>query len=217
MARSVVLKGGPRCEACRQPPRWCICSGLGTLPCPLAVDVVQHFQEVHKPSSTGSLLLRTLPAARHHIYRHDAPLSQDAVQRDGHQLWIIHPAGDPLETPVAGDPPVQAVLLDASWSQARGMMRDCERWGRRVALPMAGESRYWLRTQNGEGRFSTFEAFLFLLEALGYRDVAAQHRAQFELHVYAGLRARGRIADAARYLESSPIRERYPVLLEQLR
>ena len=96
------------------------------------------------------------------------------------------------------------------------MMRAVEPWGRRVALPMTGESRYWLRSQAGEGKFCTVEALMFLLAALGVEKAHAQLRLQFELHVYAGLCARGAKARAAEYLAGSPVRTSLPGLVEEL-
>jgi hypothetical protein len=81
---------------------------------------------------------------------------------------------------------------------------------------MAGRSRYALRAQNGADRFSTFEALLFLLEALGRTETATALRAQFELHVYAGLCSRGRKVEAADYLAESPIRTAFPEVLAEL-
>ena len=80
---------------------------------------------------------------------------------------------------------------------------------------MAGRSRYALREQNGEGRFSTFEALLFLLEILGSAPGAGALRRQFELHVYAGLCSRGRKAEAAAYLADSPARDAFPEFLAE--
>ena len=67
------------------------------------------------------------------------------------------------------------------------------------------ESRFWLRSQQGEAQFSTIEALIFLLQACGLEPAATELQHQFELHVYAGLRARGRIDVAAQYLATSPI------------
>jgi len=64
--------------------------------------------------------------------------------------------------------------------------------------------------------YSTIEALLFLLSALGLSHVENPLRLQFELHVYAGLRARGAKADAEAFLADSPIREAFPALLHEL-
>ena len=108
------------------------------------------------------------------------------------------------------------LLLDGTWRQSGDMFRAVEGWGRKVSLPMTGESRYWLRTQAGEGKFCTAEALLFLLAALGLKQAEADLRLQFELHVYAGLCSRGAKALAAEFLADSPVRTELPDLIDQL-
>jgi DTW domain-containing protein YfiP len=107
-------------------------------------------------------------------------------------------------------------LLDGSWREAARMMHGVKTWGRLVSLPMTGPSRYLLRDQQGAGNYSTIEALLFLLEALGLKAEHTALRLQFELHVYAGLRARGEKASAEKFLADSPVREAFPELLAEL-
>jgi len=215
MARSVVLNQSPRCGRCHLPPRWCICAGLRPVDCPVKVDVLMHHMEVWRPSSTGHLISRVIPTANLHLFRRERPLEPGTILVPGKTLWILHPLGEPL--PAATAPAdLQVLLLDGTWRQAGEMMRAVEPWGRRVALPMTGESRYWLRTQAGAGKFCTVEALLFLLAALGLEQAHAQLRLQFELHVYAGLCARGAKAKAAEYLADSPVRAAMPELLAEL-
>jgi DTW domain-containing protein YfiP len=216
MARSVVLQGTDRCPRCELPPRWCICSAQRAEPCPVRVDVLQHVLEAHRPSSTGNLIPRVVAGARVFPYRRERPLVRAEFTRPGiDELWILHPHG---EEPPAAPPPadrIQVLLLDASWAQAGGMLAQVQDWGRRVRLPMAGASRYALRSQNGSDRFSSFEALLFLLAALGHAAAAAPLRLQFELHVYAGLCSRGRKAEAEAYLADSPVAVAFPELLAE--
>jgi DTW domain-containing protein YfiP len=216
MARSVVLNNSPRCERCHLPPRWCICAGLQAVECPLKVDILMHHMEAWRPSSTGHLISRVIPAAHVHLYRRERPLEPATILAPGKTLWILHPLGEPL--PADHPPPsdLQVLLLDGTWRQAGEMMRAVEPWGRRIALPMAGESRFWLRTQAGAGKFCTMEALLFLLAALGREKEHAQLRVQFELHVYAGLCARGAKARAAEYLAGSPLRTALPEVIDGL-
>jgi DTW domain-containing protein YfiP len=96
------------------------------------------------------------------------------------------------------------------------MMQAVVSWGRLVRLPAAGPSRYRLRAQPHEGNYSTIESLLFLLAALGLTREEAELRLQFELHVYAGLRARGAKAEADEFLADSPVRAAFPELLRQL-
>lgn len=222
MARSVVLQGTKRCERCELPPRWCVCAGQRVEACPLHVDVLQHALEAHRPSSTGNLIPRVVEGARVHLYRRERPLvKEEIVRAEAEELWILHPNGEELPELAGGGAArvcgrkLQVLLLDASWAQAGGMLAQVQDWGRRVRLPMAGRSRYALRAQNGDGRFSTFEALLFLLEARGEAEAAAKLRVQFELHVYAGLCSRGRKADAEAYLAESPARDAFPDVIAE--
>ncbi len=215
MGRSVVNNPTLRCTRCQQIPRWCVCEGLRTVDCPVAVDVMMHSREFFRPSSTGHLIQRVVAGARTHVYRHDVVPTRESVVRPGKDVWVLHPLGEPMP---AGPVPenVQVLLLDGSWGEAADMKKAVEGWGRRVSLPMTGKSRYWLRTQQGEGQFSTVEALLFLLDALGLKKEHDALRVQFELHVYAGLRTRGHSALAADFLATSPLREAMPEVIARM-
>ncbi len=214
MSRSVVLRKSLRCPRCQLAPRWCVCAGEREVSCPLRVDVLQHYMESYRPSSTGHLLARVMPGAGRHLFRADRPVALADIARSGRELWILHPNGEPL--PAGADPArLQVLLLDGTWVQAAEMARVAGPWGRRVSLPMSGRSRYWLRAQSGAGRFATAEALIFLLGALGLHDAQAQLRVQFELHVYASLCARGHKQRAADYLADSPLRAALPEVLER--
>jgi DTW domain-containing protein len=215
MARSVVLEGTRRCDRCRLAPRWCICAAYRAIVCPLAIDVLMHHREFHRPTSTGRLINRVIPESRNHLFRREAPPSREGIVRPGHTLWILHPRGEPL--PVGAAPAgVQILLLDGSWREAARMTRTVSSWGRLYRLPAAGGSRFGLREQPHEGKYSTVESLQFMLAALGLPAAAEQLRLQFELHVYAGLRARGAKVAAAKFLSESPIRAAFPDLLQQL-
>lgn len=219
MARSVVYAGTDRCGHCLLPPRWCVCEGIPTVINPLRVDILLHRREQWRPTSTGKLIERVFTGARSHVFRPDAIPEQAAVVLPGRELWILHPRGEPLENVTAPMPDpsrIQVLLLDGSWNEAGQMLRVVEKWGRPVRLSLAGTSRYWLREQQGEGQFSTVEALLHLLGALGQTEAEAQLRLHFELHVYASLRTRGHKGLAMEYLAKSPIRDSLPGLLERL-
>ncbi|HWA08116.1 MAG TPA: DTW domain-containing protein [Opitutaceae bacterium] len=215
MSRSVVRESAPRCERCRYAHRWCICEGFEAVACPLQVDVLIHHREFWRPTSTGRLINRVMPASRGHVFRHDLPLNRAAIVQPGRTLWILHPLGEalPAETAPAD---LQVLLFDGSWREAARMMHGAESWGRLVSLPLPGPSRYLLRDQQGAGKHSTIEALLGLLAALGLAEEHRRLQLQFELHVYAGLRARGEKAAAEKFLEDSPVRDAFPKLLATL-
>jgi DTW domain-containing protein YfiP len=198
------------------PPRWCICEAFQPVTCPLQIDVLMDHVEQWRPSSTGLLVSRIIPAARQHPFRRGVPLDPAAVRLPGKDFWILHPRGDPMPENASPEN-VQVLLLDGAWRETAIMFRKVESWGRKVRLPMTGESRYWLRTQAEGGRFSTMETLLFLLGAFGLEREQAQLRLQFELHVYAALLARGKMPEAANYLLHSPVRDALPELVAKLR
>lgn len=228
MGRSVVRAGAARCPRCSQPPRWCVCDAFPTVQTRLAVHVLIHRSERHKPSSTGTLVARAVAGAVCHVYqranRHfpASGLSADALEPD-RELWILHPCGEPL---LAGPPAAddargnctQILLLDGTWRQAGDMLRTVERRGRCVRLPdaAAAPSRYWLRDQPEPGHLSTSEALMGVLQAVGEPLAARQLRLHFELHVYATLLARGKREMAERYLGHSPLLTEGRDALDQL-
>lgn len=215
MARSVITESTVRCDGCRLTPRWCICAGYRAIASPLQVDVLIHRRELRRPTSTGRLINRVMPASRGHVFDRMVPLRRAAIVDPDRELWILHPRGDapPAEAAPAG---VQVLLLDGSWTEATSMFATVATWGRRIRLPMTGPNRYWLRGDRDGGRYSTAEALIFLLEALGRTNEAAQLRLQFELHVYAGLRTRGAKALADEFLATSPLPAAFPELMQQL-
>lgn len=215
MARSVILESTPRCEKCRCPPRWCICAGFQPVTCPLQVDVLIHKREYWRPTSTGRLINRVVVGSRGHLFRQDKPPARESVVLPDRELWILHPRGEAL--PAGANPAdVQVLLLDGSWSEAGSMLEVVGRWGRRVSLPPAGPSRYWLRDAPGAGKYATAEALLGLFAAFGLGEAGTKLRLQFELHVYAGLRTRGAKALADEFLATSPLRAAMPELLAKL-
>ncbi len=215
MGRSVVTRGTDRCEACQFAHRWCTCAGLRTLECPLQVDLLIHRREDFRPTSTSRLISRVMPAARRHLFSSDLPLDRERVVRPDRTLWILHPDG---ELPAANANPdvLQLLLLDGSWREAARMRRAVESWGRLIRIPPGAPSRFELRSQHNSDRYSTVETLLRVMGALNLPGAAKCLQTQFELHVYAGLRSRGALAEAARFLEESPLERELPEVLRAL-
>lgn len=219
MARSVILAGTIRCDGCCLPPRWCLCEALQPVDSPVAVDVLIHRRENWRPTSTGKLVARTLVGARTHVYQRVDPPTRESIARPGRELWILHPQGEPVERLVprpTDEPAPQVLLLDGNWAQAGEMLRAVQDWGRPVRLSQTGASRFWLRSQEHLDRFSTAEALIAVLQALGEAGAADHLRLQFELHVYATLRARGHKEAAGEYLAGSALPGVFPEFLARL-
>lgn len=180
-----------------------------------------HPREQWRPTSTGKLIERVIPGSRIHLHTRGVAPVHGGIVVPNRELWILHPRGEPIPTAGPGETPIdpsriQVLLLDGSWRESGDMLRGVEPWGRTVRLGLTGPSRYALREQQGDGHHSTIEALLGLLGELGLKDVEAQLRLHFELHVYVTLRTRGRKELAEAYLAESPIREAVPELLERL-
>lgn len=192
-----------------------MCAAHTAVTLPLEIDVLMHHREEFRWSSTGHLIERVVRPARRHLWRRERRLTADEIRVPGRELWILHPRGEPV--PVDAAPQnVQLVLLDGSWREASAMAQEVSGWGRLVSLPMTGESRFWLRTQADEHRFSTMEALLFLLQRFGLEREHEAVRLQFELHVYAHLRSRGHKDRALEFLRTSPIASAFADLIAQL-
>jgi DTW domain-containing protein YfiP len=215
MTRSVVLNATVRCPRCGLTPRWCICAAHAPIHTPFELALLTHKRELFRPSSTGNLITRIFPQARRHAWHPETPLAREQVTTPGREVWVLHPNGLPAPIDVAPEA-VQVIMLDGSWSESAGMARTVSSWGRLVQLPLAGASRFWLRAKQEGGRYSTAEALLFLLDAFRLLEERDALRVQFELHVYANLRARGNLEQAAQFLEGSVIAGALPEFLAQL-
>jgi DTW domain-containing protein YfiP len=174
-----------------------------------------HPWEFYRPSSTGHLVKRLIPASGLHLSGGGTDISPASLIRPGKELWILHPQGDPPPEASCLDQ-IQVLLIDGSWKQAAEMLRPLTGCGRTVRLPLPARSRYLLRTQQGDTQFSTIEALMFLLGLLGIDHARTLLNLQFELHVYAGLLSRGKREEARQYLVESPARDAFPELIARL-
>ena len=80
----------------------------------MQVEVLIDSREFYRPTSTGRLINRVIPASRGHLYRHDLPLVRSDIVRPDRTLWILHPMGAPPPVDVKPDS-LQVLLLDGSW------------------------------------------------------------------------------------------------------
>lgn len=226
MGRSVVFAGAARCPGCCLQPRWCVCDAVSPVATRLPLHVLLHRRERSKPSSTGRLVLRAIPAATGHDYQRASrffPASgfPGETPRATADLWILHPTGQPLREAIASLPPgrlPQVLVLDGTWRQAGEMLRSLTGRGRCVRLPdpTPESGRYWLREQPEPTHLSTAEAVMEVLRAVGDHEAARGLRLHFELFVYAMLLSRGRREMAERYLGLSPLLATVPAFLAVL-
>ncbi|MDR0781089.1 MAG: DTW domain-containing protein [Pseudomonadales bacterium] len=213
--RSVIRRRSSRCPRCQLTLRWCVCAAARPIATPLALTLLTHPREATRPSSTGNLIQRLFTGCTQALWDFRQPPRPQDLLLPGRDLWILHPQGQPLP-PEADPAQLQVMLIDGAWTEAATMAKEVKHWGRLVSLPLTGASRFWLRAKQDAERYSTAEALLFLLKRLGLHAAEAALRAQFELLVYAALRARGRTDLAARFLENSVLNDAMPEQLAQL-
>ena len=153
-----------------------------------------------------------------------------ALLRPDHVCWVLHPQGDSIADecpPAPSAQPRQVVLLDGNWREAGEMLRlinaaagAAGREGsaalRVVRLPEGAPGRFWIREAPAPGQRATAEACGAILGLLGESAAAERLRLHFELHVWATLRARGKVDRARAYLAESPLLAAAPALLAAL-
>ncbi|HWK53132.1 MAG TPA: DTW domain-containing protein [Hyphomicrobiales bacterium] len=214
--RSVIRRRSTRCPQCQLTLRWCLCDALRPLETPLALALLTHPRERFRPTSSGNLIPRVFPACRQQQWDTRQPPRPEELLVQERECWILHPLGQPLPTVPPDPATLQVLLLDGAWTEAATLARGVKHWGRLVSLPLSGESRFWLRAKHEAERFSTAEALMYLLNYLGLHSEARELQAQFELLVYAALRARGRTDLATSFLEGSILLEAMPDTLARL-
>lgn len=166
-------KRKPRCPGCGLRPDDCACALLPSLSFGTRVAIVQHTDELQKPTNTGRLFAKMVEGTPILPYGMREPAFDPSPLQDESTAWmLLFPRDGALEigTTVPPPPPGKRrgfVVLDGTWHQ-------CSRMARRVpvvrelecvALP-AGEPSFWtVRTQHDPRGMSSFDAAYRALRA----------------------------------------------------
>jgi DTW domain-containing protein len=169
-----------RCERCLWQQRVCLCASIPTVPTRTRVVIVRHRSERTRTSNSGRLAHLALPNS---VIVDHGGLEGPAILPPLVGAWLVFPEGPPVEE-IAGDPPEQIVVLDATWSQARRMFRKID--GLR-GLPLfrleASSLPARLRASPAPDRVSTIEAIARALRIVEGEHVAQPLEALFALAV----------------------------------
>lgn len=157
-----------RCAGCGLTPGLCLCAEITPTVTRSHVLLLVHHVEVHKPTNTARLALRALSNATLHVCGRD--LREERPQPSARRLLLFPAAGArPLEQGegLAGQP-VQLIVPDGTWSQARRIARreQLAQEAEPVCLPECPSSRYDLRRNVREGGLCTLEAIARALAIL---------------------------------------------------
>jgi len=189
-----------RCPACRLTPGLCVCGTLPRLAPAVELVIVQHTNERHSQSNTGSLVHRMLEGSELVPYgaRQHALDAATLWRADTSYAVLFPEPGAPVVSPAAFPPSAKRgalVVIDATWRQARRMTRRIP--GLRahpiVTVPDSERVLPPLRQPIRDGQLDTAEAVARALECLGFEDDAAELREALARVVARVLHIRGKI------------------------
>lgn len=174
---------GVRCTRCKINVKLCFCQELRKLATKSKISFVMHHREEHLTSNTVNLALLTLENAEVHMRGlPDAPFKiqnlnideanylplflfpeDDAIELNAENLGVLNP----------NNLPVQLIVPDGTWSQAKKVYRrdfvllnSTEKKIQAVKLPLGYEGKYYLRKSPRENGLSTFEATIYALDII---------------------------------------------------
>lgn len=152
--------------------------------------LLTHPKELNKDTNTGVLMERTLPHCRRVIWDRVTPPSELIQQLTNPQFdpWLLFPSD---ETHPASDfqPTDQKiplfVILDATWQEARKMVRKSPWLAAlpRLSLTPNSMSEYQLRRNQQAGNLCTCEAGIALLSLINQPQQAAKLEQYFSTFI----------------------------------
>jgi len=198
------------CPRCARPRPLCLCPLIPSLSSRTRVLVLQHPFESRHALNTARLAVLGLERARLLV---GAQFGPQAWEAPGLRSVLLFPgeSSQPLAA-ASGDGPLQLIVLDGTWKQARKMLRDNPEL---AALPRAhppmepagAASRYRVRHADLPGALSSIEA---IVRALNVLEAPAAYDAllrPFEALVDAQIRAMGQDTYERHHLRRSPGRK----------
>lgn len=203
------MSGAPRptCARCLRPTSVCVCSRLPALAPRTRVLIVQHPKERRVAIGTAAMAARCLAGASVVVGTRvdDHPKVAEALgdpSRPPVLLWPGPDAQDLATAPPAG--PVTLVVVDGTWSTAKGLLRGNPRLAalRKVRLAPASPSEYRIRREPRAECLSTLEAIATALGVLEgdpapYREMLVPFRAMVDAQLH-HQRTAGRPRDKSR-------------------
>lgn len=181
------------CERCERPAQVCYCDALATIETRSRIVILQHPRERGMPIGTARMAHLCLPQSSLHV----------GIQWDGGDLLrgacadperppiLLYPgpdARDILEDPP--ETPVTLIVLDGTWSQARGVVRRNPELAAlpRYAFRPPAPSIYRIRREPRDDYVSTIEALAHVLGALEgdaerFRALLRPMNAMIEAHL----------------------------------
>jgi DTW domain-containing protein YfiP len=159
------------CARCERPVSVCYCHALVTLETRTRIVILQHPREQGMPIGTAHMATLCLPQASLHvgIEWDDSDVLREACADPERPPVLLYPGPDARD--ILTEPPrhpVTLVVVDGTWSQARGLVRDNPRLASlpRYAFRAPRPSNYRIRKEPRVEYVSTLEALVHVLGAL---------------------------------------------------
>ena len=166
----------------------CICDLEPQLQSAADFVLLTHSRECNKDTNTGVLMTRTLPSCRVEIWHRTQPPQAllDQLKDPNYQPWLVFPSDDQplamhLPQPKSDHPKILLIILDATWQEARKMVRKSPWLNQlpRIAITPQQTSRYALRRNQQPGHLCTCEVGIELLNLLQHPQAAQQLQTYF--------------------------------------
>ncbi|QUJ67362.1 DTW domain-containing protein [Photobacterium sp. GJ3] len=171
----------------------CICHAQPTLHSRGHFILLTHDKEFGKATNTGQLMARSLSGCQQIRWSRTEPPQAllDLLADDTLQPWLLFPADDQhpaVSFQAATDKKPLFILLDATWQEARKMVRKSP-WLAclpRLSLQPEQLSGYALRRNQQPGHLCTCETGIALLTLLDepHQAAALQHYFDAFLHIF---------------------------------
>lgn len=165
-----------RCDACRLPESFCICSDICVAESAADFWLLMHHNEFYKPSNTGRQILQTFPGSGVSEWQrlHMQPEFETLLkQRNGSVCLVFPEAPDYKHRMITNTLELEGrplfVIPDGTWRQARRIFRHSEYLQDLPVIEprVLKESSYFLRSSDHEHHLCTAEIAVALLVQLG--------------------------------------------------
>ncbi len=170
-ARSGARTPRTMCRRCERPLSVCYCAALTSIETRTRIVILQHPAEKGMPIGTAHMANLCLPQASLHVGTHwdESEALRAACADPERPPILLYPGPDARD--ILADPPtspVTLIVVDGTWSQARGLVRDNPQLAAlpRYAFTAPAPSNYRIRKEPRAEYVSTLEALVHVLGAL---------------------------------------------------
>lgn len=190
-----------RCSECEINKRWCFCKKIPSINNKTPMTVIIHIKESSLTSNTARLALKSLNNSNYYIRGQKFNETALDIKKGHHHLYLYpHEDSEVLTKELVDsiDKPIQLIVPDASWKQARKIRRreNLDEL-QTVRLPLEIKGNYTLRNSGKENSLCTIEAIAYALGIIESKDIQDSLINIFEVKQAAVAESRQNTSDIA--------------------